>query len=147
MADANGQFSYTFGNVLSPAASGTWAVGMEARRMLATVHYDALTDTFPWPYTGETLTESASNRVQYVDTATGSMWTGTPGAAPPGGRPPTPATTATAGSACTAGCATDLEYCLMCHAPDQTDWGRRPKRTDGNVNLATVASAKRLRHL
>jgi OmcA/MtrC family decaheme c-type cytochrome len=29
-----------------------------------------------------------------------------------------------------------VEYCLFCHAPDRTDWARRPKRTDGNVNLA-----------
>ena len=30
------------------------------------------------------------------------------------------------------------DYCLMCHTPDGTDWSRRPKGPDGNVNLATV---------
>jgi OmcA/MtrC family decaheme c-type cytochrome len=35
----------------------------------------------------------------------------------------------------------DLEYCVMCHAPDLTDWARRPKQASGNVNLATVTSA------
>jgi len=28
------------------------------------------------------------------------------------------------------------EYCVLCHAADRTDWSRRPKRTDKNVNLA-----------
>jgi OmcA/MtrC family decaheme c-type cytochrome len=140
VADANGQFSYTFGNVLSSTASGTWAVGMEARRMMATVHYNALTDTFPWPYTGETITESASNRVQYVDTATGSMWTGNPVAR-------RQVVTTDVCNVCHGnlnlhgGLRRDLEYCLMCHSPDQTDWVRRPKQAGGNVNLATVASA------
>ncbi len=139
-AYASGQFSYTFGNVLPSSASGTWAVAMEGRRSLATVHYNALADTFPWPYTGETLTESADNRVQYVDTATGSMWTGAA----------VPRRQVVSTDRCNAchgrlslhgGLRHDTEYCVMCHAPDRTDWGRRPKRADGNVNLATVASA------
>ena len=139
VADVNGQFSYTFGNVLPADASGTFAVGMEARRSLATVHYNALSDTFPWPYTGETITESARNRVQYVDTATGSMWTGSPVE-----RRRVVATDSCNGChgrlSLHGGLRLDLEYCLMCHAPDRSDWGRRPKSSSGNVNLNTVAS-------
>ena len=141
VADANGQFSYTFGNILSPTASGTWAIGMEARRTLntSTVHYNALSDTFPWPYTGETITESASNRVQYVDTATGTMHTGNP---VPRRQVVTTATCNGCHGRLTlhGGLRLELEYCLMCHAPDRTDWNRRPKASGGNVNLATVAS-------
>lgn len=139
-ADGNGQFSYTFGNVLAPTASGTWAVAMEARRALASVHYDALADTFPWPYTGESYYEAANNRVQYVDTATGSMWTGA-------AVPRRQVVTTDRCNACHGwlslhgGLRHEVAYCVMCHAPDRTDWGRRPKRADGNVNLATVASA------
>jgi OmcA/MtrC family decaheme c-type cytochrome len=135
-ADANGQYSYTFGNVLPADASGTWAVGMEGRRSLATVHYNALSDTFPWPYTGETITETASNRVQYVDTATGSLWTGAPA----------PRRTVVTLDRCNTchgwltahGSRHEPEYCAMCHGVDRTDWSRRPKRTDGNVNLAVA---------
>jgi OmcA/MtrC family decaheme c-type cytochrome len=139
VADASGQFRYTFGNVLSPTASGTWAVAMEARRSLTTVHYNALADTFPWPYTGESLTEAASNRVQYVDTATGAMWTGSP--APRRAVVTTEACNACHGSlSLHGGLRNELQYCLMCHAPDRTDWARRPKASSGNVNLNTVAS-------
>jgi OmcA/MtrC family decaheme c-type cytochrome len=139
VADGNGQFSYTFGNVLAPTASGTWAVGMEGRRSQATVHYDAASDTFPWPYTGEAYSEAASNRVQFVDTATGSMWTGAP----------VPRRQVVSTDLCNkchgwlslhGNLRHDVDYCLMCHAPDRTDWSRRPKRVDGNVNLASVAS-------
>ena len=139
VADASGQFSYTFSNLLAPTASGTWAVGMEARRSRATVHYDQATDSFPWPYTGESITESASNRVQYVDTATGSIWTGQP-------VPRRQVVTTEACNACHGrlslhgGLRNSIEYCLMCHAPDRTDWTRRPKSASGNVNLNTVAS-------
>ncbi len=138
VADASGQFSYTFGNVLAASASGTWAVGMEARRSLATVHYNALSDTFPWPYTGETVTESASNRVQYVDTATGSMWTGS-------AEPRRKVVETSSCNGCHGrlslhgGLRNEVEYCLMCHAADRSDWTRRPKSASGNVNLAAVA--------
>ena len=31
-----------------------------------------------------------------------------------------------------------VQYCVTCHTPDFTDWSRRPKGPDGNVNLSTV---------
>ncbi len=132
-ADASGQYSYAFGNALPADAGGTWAVGMEGRRTLATVHYDAPNDAFPWPYTGESISETAENRVQYVDTATGSMWTGSPA----------PRRRVVAADRCNQchgrlalhGARHDPEYCVLCHAPDRTDWSRRPK-VNGNVNLA-----------
>jgi OmcA/MtrC family decaheme c-type cytochrome len=140
VADAGGQFSYTFGNVLPPGASGTWAVAMEGRRSLATIHYDAASDRFPWPSTGETLTEAASTRVLLVDTASGTLWGGSPA-------PPRLVVTTERCAACHGrldlhgGLRHDVEYCVMCHAADQTDWARRPKRDDGNVNLSAVAGA------
>jgi OmcA/MtrC family decaheme c-type cytochrome len=136
--DGSGQFSYTFGNVLAPTASGTWAVGMEGRRSKAPVHYDPVTDTFPWPYTGESYYEAASNHVQYVDTATGSMWTGAP----------VPRRQVVSTDLCNkchgwlslhGGLRHEVDYCVMCHAPDRTDWSRRPKQSGGNVNLAVVS--------
>lgn len=33
---------------------------------------------------------------------------------------------------------TNTEYCVMCHAPDQTDWGSRPKTADRNTDLAAT---------
>jgi OmcA/MtrC family decaheme c-type cytochrome len=138
VADASGQFSYTFGNVLPADAGGTWAIGMEGRRSLATVHYNALTDTFPAPYTGESLTETANQRVQYVDTATGSMWTGNALAR-------RRVVTLDSCNRCHGwltghGSRHDPEYCVLCHAPDRTDWSRRPK-LNGNTNLSTVVNA------
>ncbi len=137
--DAYGQYSYTFGNVLPPGAAGTWSVAMEARRKpRATVHYDPASDSFPWPYTGESWYEAADNRVQYVDTAFGWMWTGAP----------EPRRKVVALDRCNqchgwlslhGSLRHDPEYCVMCHAPDRSDWSRRPKRPDGNVNLAAAA--------
>ncbi len=135
----SGDFSYTMPTPLPAGLSGTWAVGLEARRQGSVAAYDPATDTFRWPYTGEPLTEYADNPVAYVDTALGS-W--------PGGAP-TPRRTVVDPAACRA-CHLDLslhgglrhepEYCVLCHAADTTDWNRRPKGPDGNVDLATVYS-------
>jgi OmcA/MtrC family decaheme c-type cytochrome len=136
------QFSYTFTAALPPGASGTWAVGIEARREAATVHYRAGTnsaDSFPWPYTGETLIEYADNPVVYVDTSAGT-W--------PGGQP-VPRRQVVDRALCAkchqslslhGGLRHSVDYCVMCHAPDGTDWSRRPKAASGNVNLSTVVS-------
>jgi OmcA/MtrC family decaheme c-type cytochrome len=137
VADASGQYSYLFGNALPADATGTWAVGVEGSRrqtVAAAVHYDPVTNTFPWPYTGERVRETAENGVQYVDTATGSMWTGSP----------VPRRQVVALDRCNQchgqlvahGARHQPDYCVLCHAADRTDWSRRPKRTDKNVNLA-----------
>jgi OmcA/MtrC family decaheme c-type cytochrome len=139
-SDAQGVFSYTFTAAVPAAASGTWALGAEARRRQAVPLYDPAQDLFRWPYTGETVTEYSDNPVVYVDTAFGS-W--------PGGAP-TPRRAAVDRDLCR-NCHLDVtfhgglrhspEYCVMCHAPDATDWARRPKDPSGNVNLSTVYSA------
>ena len=33
---------------------------------------------------------------------------------------------------------TNPEYCVMCHAPDQTDWVARPKWADGNTEISAT---------
>jgi OmcA/MtrC family decaheme c-type cytochrome len=136
-ADGSHRYAYTFAAAIPAGASGTWAVGLEARRQGTVPMFDAAGQVFQWPYTGETITEYADNPVEYVDTAFGS-W---PGGAPLRRR-------AVVERARCQACHLDLnlhgglrhnpDYCLMCHAPDTTDWNRRPKGADGNVNLGTA---------
>jgi OmcA/MtrC family decaheme c-type cytochrome len=140
-----GDFSYTPpGTTALPAtAAGSWGIGLEARRApaAAPTPYDPVTDTFRWPYTGEAVNEFADNPVYAVDTGLGSWTPATP--------PATPRRAAIDRARCNA-CHLDLslhgggrhnpEHCLLCHAPDGTDWSRRSKGPDGNVNLATVYS-------
>ncbi|HET9554883.1 MAG TPA: OmcA/MtrC family decaheme c-type cytochrome [Anaeromyxobacteraceae bacterium] len=137
VADALGQYGYTFKATVPAGATGTWTIGSEARRQAATTLYDPATDAFAWPYTGETITEYADNAVVEVDTAFGS-W--------PGGAP-APRRAVVERDRCRTchlelslhgGLRHDPAYCVMCHTPDGTDWGRRPKDAGGNVNLATV---------
>ncbi len=133
----DGTFSHTFAAALPASASGTWALGLEARRAGPVPLYDLAAGSYPWPYTGETLTEFADNPVVAVDTAFGS-W--------PGGAP-SPRRQVVERVRCQA-CHVELslhgglrhnpDYCVLCHTPDGTDWGRRPKGPDGNVNLATL---------
>jgi OmcA/MtrC family decaheme c-type cytochrome len=130
------EYVYTFASTIPAAASGTWTVGMETRRRAKVGHYDKATDTFRWPYTGETVTESPDNPLAYVDTATGT-W-------PPDG--PAPRRKIVAEEKCLV-ChrrfelhGTNrhrVEYCLLCHTPQATDWAQRPKLS-GNVNLAAT---------
>ncbi len=136
------EFCHTFTVALPDGAAGTWGLGLEARRLGATALYDPAADAFRWPYTGETITEYADNPVIYVDTALGS-W---PGGAPAPRRNPIERNNCRA-------CHLELSlhgnlrhnpaYCVLCHAADATDWSRRPKNADGNVNLATVWSDTR----
>jgi OmcA/MtrC family decaheme c-type cytochrome len=127
-ADASGVFTYPFASTIPAGASGTWAVGIEARRAAATTHYDVASDTFLWPYTGETLTEPPWNPVVYVDTATGTFTAGVADAAVPRRKivaqekcdrchDPIPVHGMTR---------MRVEYCVLCHGPDRTDWGVRP---------------------
>ncbi|BDG04614.1 multiheme c-type cytochrome [Anaeromyxobacter oryzae] len=145
-ADAGGVFEYTFTNDVPPTASGTWAVAMEARRSAAPQQYNAAkaatatTDAVPssltmplvWPYTGETISEFADNPIAYFDLAGGT---------------PEPRRMVIAQEGCDAchqrlvfhGGRHQVQYCVMCHTADRTDWNRRPKDpATGNVNLSTV---------
>lgn len=134
-ANGSGQFSYTFKAALPAAAAGTWAVGIEATRSATAAFYDAASDTFPWPFTGERLTEWTDNPVQYVDVGVGTA---------PGGSP-SPRRQVVSQAKCESchmklslhgGNRHQVEYCVLCHAPDATDWSRRPKDATGNVDLA-----------
>jgi len=134
-----GDFSHTFTTALPDAAAGTWGLGMEARRVATMGLYDPANDLFRWPYTGESVTEYADNPVYYVDTAFGT-W---PGGAPEPRRNPIERNNCRS-------CHLEISlhgslrhnpsYCVLCHTADATDWSRRPKGPDGNVNLGTVYS-------
>jgi OmcA/MtrC family decaheme c-type cytochrome len=134
-----GDFSYTFTTALPDGAAGTWGLGMEVRRLGTLPLYDQATQSFRWPFTGESITEYADNPVVYVDTAMGS-W---PGGAPAPRRNPIERNNCRA-------CHLEItfhgnlrhnpSYCVLCHTADATDWSRRPKGPDGNVNLSTVYS-------
>jgi OmcA/MtrC family decaheme c-type cytochrome len=142
VADADGVFTYTFASTLPATVSGTWAVALEGRRRAATTYYDPATGTFPWPHTGETVTESPDNVVAYVDTSVGA-W--------PGGNP-VPRRTVVSQAKCLrcharfeshGGQRHEIEFCVMCHTPTRTDWSGRPKLAAGaplagNVNLAAT---------
>ncbi len=130
------EYVYTFTSTIPAGASGTWTVGAETRRRTKVSHYDKATDTFRWPYTGETVTESPDNPLAYVDTATGS-W-------PPDG--PAPRRKIVAEEKCLVchkrfemhgGQRHQVAYCLVCHTPQATDWAQRPK-VSGNVSLAAT---------
>jgi OmcA/MtrC family decaheme c-type cytochrome len=131
-----GQYVYTFASPLPASARGTWAIGMEARRRVKVPHYDKSTDTFLWPFTGETVTESPDNPVVYVDTDWGT-W-------------PSPVGTPRRAVVAEAKCLRchdrlelhgaqrhQVEYCLLCHSPEATDWAARPKK-NGFVDLAAT---------
>lgn len=142
------ELSYTFVSTLPSTASGTWAVALDGRRRSTPALYDTATDTFNWPFTGEQVTESPDNPVVYVDTATGQWSEAAPGTAQP-------RRAVVAQEKCErchgrfelhGGQRHEVEYCVMCHTPDRTDFGTvlgaaspsgRPKASPtGVVNLA-----------
>jgi OmcA/MtrC family decaheme c-type cytochrome len=139
VADAEGRFTYTFKTVALPdTATGAWSVGLEARRQLSpsSPFYDPATDTFAWPYTGEAITEFANNALVNVDVLTGTTASG----------PALARRKVVAEEKCLVchkrlvlhgGNRTNVTLCPVCHTPDQSDWGRRPKMGAGqNVLLA-----------
>lgn len=141
-ADASGVFTYQFVSTIPAGASGTWAVGIEARRSALTAHYDPATDTFLWPYTGETLTEPPLNPVVYVDTATGTFTAGVADAAVPRRKivaqekcdrchDPIPVHGRTR---------MRVEYCVVCHGPDRTDWGVRPGVSAAHIDVPATGT-------
>ena len=128
------EYVYTFTSTLPASASGTFAVGMEARRQLKYGPYVKAQDVFLWPYTGETVTESPDNPVVYVDTGTG-VW-------PPDG--PVPRRAVVEEQNCLrchgrfelhGSQRHQVEFCLICHNPTTTDYPVRPKTAAGFVNL------------
>jgi OmcA/MtrC family decaheme c-type cytochrome len=145
------EYVYTFATVVPATAAGGWLVTMEARRFDAAPldpnaskvpHYtrDSATQkplAFNWPYTGETVNETADNPMVHVDTKTG-IW-------PPDG--PAPRRPIVATEKCLrchgrfrtfhSGTRNDAGYCVVCHTPDRTDYGRRAK-LDGVVNLGAT---------
>jgi OmcA/MtrC family decaheme c-type cytochrome len=136
--DASGNLTYTFATALPTTATGTWGIGVEGRRRPAAAPpaYDVATDTFSWPYTGESISEYPTNEVKYVDVATGTVTTD-----------PTRARRAVVDQAKCEKChgelnlhganRHDVAHCLLCHTPDMTDWDKRPRDTrtlaDGGV--------------
>jgi OmcA/MtrC family decaheme c-type cytochrome len=141
-ADASGIFTFQFTQKVPDGASGTWAVGFEARRSGNTPYYDAASDRFLWPYTGENLSEPPVNPVVYVDTSVGTYVKGVPDAAVPRRtivtqekcdrchRPiPVHGTTRFR-----------VEYCLVCHSPAKTDWGVRPKEGGAGTDVKLSAT-------
>ncbi len=131
-----GEFTYTFVSTIPADATGTWAVGMEGRRRATTRYYDVAAESFPWPFTGEQVTESPDNPVVWVDVATGTYPSATA----------VPRRKVVSQEKC-AKCHLrfelhgsqrhEVEYCLLCHSPSLTDWARRPK-VSGNVNLGAT---------
>lgn len=132
------EFTYTFTTALPATATGTWAIGIEGRRRpdSAAPAYDGA-DGFNWPYTGESVSEHLSNGVKYVDVASsGALTTDT-----------ARFRRAVVDQAKCEKCHMELSlhganrhdvyYCVLCHAPDATDWDRRPRDTrtltDGGV--------------
>jgi OmcA/MtrC family decaheme c-type cytochrome len=130
-ADAEGRFSFTFAQPLPDSAAGTWAVGLEARRRANTTAPDA------WPFTGEAITEWATNPVVYVDTGAGTLPDGSP----------VPRRDVVDLAKCNAchgvlrahgDLRNNPQYCVMCHTPDATDWAQRPKGENGNTALGST---------
>ena len=106
------------GKVVPPGGAGTFAVGLEARRSVAVPGYG-------------NVTEGAPNPVAYF-TVDGS--------------PVSPRRTVVETEACNVchdrlelhgGQRREVEYCVMCHNPQNVDWSARPK-TAGNVSLAVT---------
>lgn len=138
-ANGSGQFTFTFNAKLPADATGTWAVSIEASRSATTSYYTGTgSDTYVWPFTGETLTEYANNPVAYVDVASGTLGAGSPA---PRRQVVKLENCNNCHLALTAhgGLRHDVEYCVMCHAADASDWAMRPHVTSGgNVDLGST---------
>jgi OmcA/MtrC family decaheme c-type cytochrome len=139
-----GVYTYTFSGALPQGATGTWAVSMEGRRQQALQNPQRRTVNGSQQDSVETILvqESATNPVVYFDPASGSTSGVTPRRQV--------VDTATKCNVCHGDLRLhgDLRrstaYCVMCHAPDNTDWDRRPKTGTGagaRVNLAATHDA------
>jgi OmcA/MtrC family decaheme c-type cytochrome len=140
LADAEGNFTHTSTVAIPDWATGTWAVLLSGRRTVATTHYDLATKRFSWPYSGETVAETADQVIAYVDTAVGTWSAGEP--------VPETARRLVVEQALCERCHRRLAFhggtrnlvqgCLLCHTPDRSDWSKRPKNLAGDVNLAAT---------
>jgi OmcA/MtrC family decaheme c-type cytochrome len=140
LPDAQGNYTYTFTLPLPAQATGAWTAVLSGRRTTATTHYDLATKRFSWPYTGETVAETADQVLAHVDVAVGRWAAGDP--------PPANARRAVVDQERCEACHRRLAFhggtrnavagCLLCHTPERTDWNRRPKDVAGNVNLAAT---------
>jgi OmcA/MtrC family decaheme c-type cytochrome len=136
--DGQGWYTYQFAQPVPDAATGVWTVVLTARRQGPTKHYDLVTKRFSWPYTGETVSEVATQVVVHVDTATGAWRAGDP--VPAGAR------RAVVDQALCERCHRRIALhggtrnavagCLLCHTPERTDWNQRKKDAAGNVDRA-----------
>jgi OmcA/MtrC family decaheme c-type cytochrome len=140
-----GTLEYRFNARIPDGATGTWGVGIEARRGGYPLHPIEPTTTTPrmlpmplvWPYTGESVYESADNPLLFLDLAGGTAV------------PPRDVVDIDACNRCHdyvqfhGTTRHQVRYCAMCHTADRTDWAKRPKHPAGtplagDVNLATV---------
>jgi OmcA/MtrC family decaheme c-type cytochrome len=137
-------YVYTFGTTLPLSATGTWAVTIQAARNgTKTVPYNKVNDSFRWPYTSETVRETADNPVVYVSVANGTYARNATRAGPGA----TPRRTVVSQDKCNSchgrleyhgKARTQVEYCVQCHSPAATDFGNRtarPKTAAGTVDL------------
>jgi OmcA/MtrC family decaheme c-type cytochrome len=138
IASTDGKFSFTFPDTkrIPEGTDGSWIVAIEARRSVVTKLYDEAASRFAWPYTGETVTETADNATAWVNTATGTLEGGD-------AAPRRRIVTQEKCNACHLriqfhGGRNSVEWCIACHASDKTDWARRAvaaKDVAGNVRL------------
>ena len=126
--DANGVFDYTFASTIPAEATGTWSLGAEARQNVP------LTDTI-------TAVEAAPNPVVnfLVDGSSGGLQLAAHDVPAEFSEPgTTPRRTVVDNQKCYAchgvfskgfeihgGLRNRIEYCVLCHNPDQTDAARR----------------------
>jgi OmcA/MtrC family decaheme c-type cytochrome len=128
---ASGLWTHPFTTAIPAAATGTWVVGIEARRTVALANADEPAGS---PQATRNVTEGAENALHYFN---------------PGGGPPEERRLVVAQDKCNA-CHLDLQfhgnqrelvqYCAVCHTPDLTDWGRRPKVAGSTPPAVDVAA-------
>jgi OmcA/MtrC family decaheme c-type cytochrome len=130
---ASGNWTHVFARGLPAGATDTWALAIEARRSVTVPNPD---EPPPAGATATTsITEGARNEIRYFR---------------PGGGEVQPRQLAVSQERCNA-CHLELqfhgnqrenvEYCVVCHTADLTDWTRRPKTGSGAsavVNLAAT---------
>ncbi len=147
-AGATDEYVYTFTSPIPPGTTGTFLVGIEAKRAATVAHYDKASDTFRWPYTGEVVNESIENTWVFVNAASG-IWP-----PPPGTPAPVPRRKVVASEKCLrchdriefhGGARHDPNWCLTCHTYDLTDLDKRVAPTtagrlysNGPVNIGAT---------
>lgn len=109
------------GNVVPPGSTGTFAVGLEARRTVAVPGYGNVTEGAPNPVFYFSVDGSdVSPRRTIVETETCNVCHDR--------------------LSLHGGQRREVEYCVLCHNPQNVDWSQRPKLGGAgtNVNLANT---------